>query len=234
MGWKDLIFEDANNAADKKKQNKKTETSESTNSFPSSTPLTTFPSTTSNTSSTFTSQPFAINNDAVLNKVVDMYQTAFEKLNQNGYDFFEFFKAITDSNAIDNPQMYVMAMTMGMSMDKSTTKEKLLQQADFYINELTKAYTSSVNAGTTKRQTLLAQKDNENHTLNSELTNLKAQLESIQTQINAKQSQLTTIEAKYAPLIGDVEAMLQANEVAKTSLIDKINRVKDGITKNVK
>ncbi len=60
-----------------------------------------------------------------LQKAIAAYQAGFDSLNQNGYDFYEFYQAVTSAGA-DNPQVVQMAFTMAKSMDKSITKDKLL------------------------------------------------------------------------------------------------------------
>lgn len=169
-----------------------------------------------------------------LEKVVELYQNGFDNLNQQGYDFYEFFQAIVTSGGIDNPQMYVMAMSMGSAMDKTNSKEKLLTQADFYLNEINKVHTQYVTSGTNKRQELVVQKESENHNLTSELSNLKQQYEAIANQIKAKENQLSLIDNKYQPLISDIDAKLQANDVAKDTLTTNILKVKNGINNNIK
>lgn len=169
-----------------------------------------------------------------INKIFDSYQKGFNSLNQPGYDFFEFFQAIVNSNGIDNPQMYVMAMSMGTGMDSSNTKEKLISQADYYLGEINKVYNHNSATGTSKRQDLINQKESENRSLSDELTNLRTQLEAISNQIKTKESQLSLIDNKYTPIIGEVEGKLKANDIAKNRITSTITKVKNGINNNIK
>lgn len=229
MGLMSLLFTDA--AEEKQKQSELKETS---NKFPNSdtSPAITFPSSVPATSSSPVFGNTADN--PFLNKFIDVYEACFDSANQSGYDFYEFFQAIVNSGGVDNPQMYVMAMNMGVAMDKTCNKTKLVSQADFYLNEINKLYTQNVSSGTEKKQDLLTQKDSENHNLTTELNNLKAQLEAIQNQIRSKEGQLSLIDGKYTPLINEVEQKLQANETAKNVIVSNINKVKDGINNNIK
>ena len=229
MGLKSLFFVD--NDANKTKSESAEPVSAPVNKFPTSNDdsngTMSFPST--------TNMPvFGQPDNQHLDKIVEMYQNGFDSLNQPGYDFYEFFQAIINSGGIDNPQMYLMAMSMGSAMDKTNTKTKLLTQADFYLNEINKVYNQNVSAGSSKKQELVTQKDNENQSLNSDLSNLKAQLEAINNQIRTKQGQLSLIDNKYQPLISDIDAKLNANETAKTTLINNITKVKEGINNNIK
>lgn len=171
--------------------------------------------------------------DEHLSKFIDMYQKGFEGLNQSGYDFFEFFKAVMKSG-VNNPQVYQMAMEMGLSMDNNATPQKLLSQADFYISEISKVYNQYDSTGKTKKQTLIDQKNHDNQTLTSEILNLKAQLEAINNQIESKQGQLDLIDQKYAPLISEMDSKINANDTAKDKIISSINMIKQGITNHLK
>lgn len=230
MGFKSLfIAEDkTDNKPEVKKESAKFPTEQNTPSFNSDSGLT-FPSSVPTQQSSFTAT-----DNIHLDKFAEMYENGFNSLNKDGYDFYEFYQAIMNSGGVDNPQMYVMAMSMGSSMDKSVTKTTLLSQADFYLNEINKVYNDFVNKGNTKRQELMSQKQSENQSLSSDVANLKSQLEAITNQIRAKESQLSSIDNKYQPLISEIEGKLAANDTAKNNIVSNITRVKNGINSNIK
>ena len=132
---------------------------------------------------------------------------------------------------VDNPQGYQMALSMATAMDASVTKDHLVSQADFYVGKLMELYNQHVTSGNAKKQDLLSQKDAENHSLSTDLGTLKQQLGFIQSQIAQKESDLSTIDAKYTPLIAEVDAKLVANEVVKNDFIGKISKVKENLSK---
>ena len=132
---------------------------------------------------------------------------------------------------VDNPQGYQMALSMATAMDASVTKDHLVSQADFYVSKLMELYNQHVTSGNSKKQDLLSQKDAENYSLSTDLGTLKQQLEFIQSQITQKESDLSTIDAKYTPLIAEVDAKLVANEVVKNDFIGKISKVKENLSK---
>ena len=169
----------------------------------------------------------------LVTKFSEMYQKGFDSLNQNGYDFYEYFQAVTHGG-IDNPQIYTMAMAMANGMDKSVTKEKLLEQADFYINEIVKVYNKQVDAGNKKKEELTTQKGIENQNLVSELANLKEQMEALRIQIQDRESKLSQIGNKYQPQISEIEGKLMANDFAKNKIVSTIESVKNGIVNNLK
>lgn len=232
MRLKSLFFTDAAEETQKQPEVKETTKFPSTSNTVQTTFPTTFPSSTpvSQPAPTFGSSA----DNPFLNKCIEGYQACFDAANQAGYDFYEFFQAIMNSGGADNPQMYVMAMSMGIAMDKTCNKTKLLSQADFYLNEIDKVYNQNVSSGNTKKQELITQKDSENHNLTAELNNLRAQLEAIQNQIRSREGQLSLIDSKYVPLINEVDQKIQANETAKEIIVSNITKVKNGISNNLK
>ncbi len=178
-----------------------------------------------------------INNSQVssehLAKATESYQNGFDSLNQAGYDFYEFYQSVA-SAGIDNPQVYSMAFSMGKSMDKTITKEKLIQQSEFYTSEINKNYSDNIAKGSAKKQELVNQKTNENQALISELDLMKQQLETMKFQIQDREAKLLAIGGKYEPRISEIDSKLAANELAKNNLTKSIEQVKNGIINNLK
>jgi len=168
-----------------------------------------------------------------LEKFAEIYHTTFEGLNQPGYDFFEYYTAVI-SGDISDPKTYVMAFNMGKAMDKTITKEKLLEYSQYYTTETDKIYNKFVSDGNAKKQDLENQKHTENENLSGELTSLKQQLESIKIQIQDKENKLSLIDNKYQPMISEVENKLIANDTAKNKMVSSIETVKQGIINNLK
>jgi hypothetical protein len=168
-----------------------------------------------------------------IDKILEVYENGFVKLNKPGYDFFEFFKSVTKAG-IDNPQVYVMALDMGQAMDSNVSKDSLSNQADFYVTEIVKVHTNFNNEGQSKINDLTNRKNSETQSLTSEITSLKLQLESIQNQIANKQGSLNAIDQKYQPEINEVSLKLAANDMAKEKFVSTINRVKTNISNNLK
>lgn len=154
-------------------------------------------------------------------------------MNQPGYDFFEFFKAVNKAG-IDNPQVYQMALDMGQAMDSNVSKQSLMSQADYYINELDKVHTGFMTDGQAKINDLTNKKNSETTSLSSEITSLKQQLEFIQNQIQIKENALNEIGNKYQPDINEISYKLEANDIAKNTFISNINKVKTNISNNLK
>jgi hypothetical protein len=168
-----------------------------------------------------------------IEKALDVYEKGFESLNQPGFDFYEFFQSVALGGA-DNSQVYAMAFQMASGMDKSITKEKLVQQADFYLAEIDKVYQEYVGKGNGKKQELLTLKDNENKNLVGELESMKQQLVALQIQIDDRQRKLGEIDTKYGPQLSEIENKISANNIANQKIVESIQHVKSGIISNLK
>lgn len=163
-----------------------------------------------------------------LDKILDVYDKGFTSLNQSGYDFFEFFKAVCTAG-IENPQVYQMALDMGMAMDQNVSKESLIKQADYYITELNKVHSTFSTDGQNKINDLSQKKNTESTTLSSAITSLKIQLSTIEDQIRTKENALSEIDNKYQPEIDEITLKIEANDTVKNTFIGNINKVKMNI-----
>jgi hypothetical protein len=167
-----------------------------------------------------------------MDKIMGLYEQGFEGLNMAGYDFYEYFQAVVQTG-VNNPAMYSMALTMAKSMDSTVTKETLLSQSQYYIDEINKVYNGYVGNGNTKRENALKAKGNEEAALSNELTEINNEIARLTQLKITKEAELTTIDGKYSPEITDVECKLMANDIAKERIIATIQTVVDGINTNI-
>lgn len=230
MSWKDLFI--INNETEEKKETASVDSNQAMK-FPSATDSVTIAP--SGVGSPSAGVPLESNPSCQphMEKILQMYETGFEGLNMEGYDFFEFYKAILSAGA-DNPAVYPMAFTMAQTMDKKITKDSLTSQSDFYVQEISKVHTKYVENGTSKKNELLNRKEEERQQLNTEVQNLKMQIEALTNQMNNAQNNLTQIDNKYANDLLEVDCKLMANDLAKNNLLASINKVKQGLINNVK
>lgn len=168
-----------------------------------------------------------------LNNALEVYEKGFDSLNQPGYDFYEFYQAVMNAG-VDNPQIYQMAFMMGTGMDKTITKDKLIEQSNFYVTEITKVYNEYVAKGNAKKQETIDLKTNENQSLVGELDLMRQQMEALKTQIADREHKLQAIDGKYGPKLQEIEGKLAANDMAKNKVIQSIEQVKNGIVINIK
>lgn len=167
-----------------------------------------------------------------LAKMTELYNDTFDKLNKDGYDFYEFYKAVTQIG-VNNQQAFIMAFTIGSTMDKTLSKSKLLEQADFYITELTKVYEGTKQKGLSKRDEINSKKHNENQILTDEVSSLEQQIEALTVQLNDKKEKLKAIDSRFSPQLNEIDNKLSANETAKTILVKQIQEVIQGINTNL-
>jgi len=182
---------------------------------------------------TQTYQPVTTNSNRFLAEIVAVYENGFEKLNQPGYDFFEFYKAVISIGGGDNPQAYQMAYQMAQSMDKTVTKDTLIKQSDFYVGELEKVHETFSVGGSKKITDMQNNKNAESTSLSSDINSLTTQIELLTSQLNEKKNQLSAIDAKYFQPLSDVSEKLAANDIAKNTLISSIVKVKTNIQNNI-
>ena len=168
-----------------------------------------------------------------LNDIIAVYEDGFEKLNQPGYDFFEFYKAVISIGGGDNPQAYQMAFQMAQSMDKTVTKDSLVKQSDYYISELEKVHATYSSGGSKKITDMQSNKNAESNSLTSDINSLTAQIQLLSGQLQEKQNALAAIDTKYSQPLIDISEKLSANDIAKNTLISSINKVKNNIQNNI-
>jgi hypothetical protein len=238
MGIKSIFFNDLSKDEEKKVTKTKEVTEEPQVKFPTTT--TKFPSTSDENddggafSSVFSPNPKSPSKEnPFLEKTLEIYEKGFTKLNQPGYDFFEFYKAIL-KGGIDNIQLYEMALEIGKGMDSNVSRKSLVEQAEYYLNEIQKVHQSFSSDGKTKRKSLLTQQENENSSLQADIDSLTAQMQEIQNQINQKKASLAGINDKYQPLISEIDLKLEANDVVKEKFVSTMNKVKNNINNNLK
>ena len=236
MGLKDLFIVSEEKTDNKPVQETVKQNTTNTTKFPNSEPKVEQSAFSvfgfGNTQTETTAQTQTVSNE-VLAKTLEMYEAGFDSLNQPGYDFYEFFKTVMAGGA-DNSAIYAMAFQMGSVMDKTITKEKLLAQSDYYVAEINKVYQNYVVKGNSKKTDVIKQKNHENESLVGELNLMKQQLEQLQVQIIDRENKLSAIDAKYGPMLNEVETKILANDMAKEKIINSIELVKNGVINNLK
>jgi hypothetical protein len=193
----------------------------------------------SNTPSGTTNRSLEIG-QTVLNEVVSVYEKGIDSINMPGYDFYEFYKAISTVSGASE-QAYQMAFQMARSMDSNLTPQKLLSDAEFYISKINEVHNQYTTQGQQKLNTLDAKKNEEKNRLTVEIdqatrdvNNLRNQLQTLEAEINQKRLKLSTIDNNYFPQENSVREKLMANDHARQLSISKLLMVKDGIQKHIK
>lgn len=216
FNWKGLFINDGNTS-----EITVPDTS-ATNSFPETSSSSKFPEHTTKTTT--------ISNDT-LSGIIEMYESGFNSLNQPGYDFYEFFKAIK-AVGTNEPSIYKMALTMAKSVDTKVSKKTLLSEADFYIKEIEKVHKQYQSQGAKKKNQILSNQKTQKTTLSSEISALEKNLLEIQNQISVKNNQLQSLDNSSTDL-SDIDQKIMANDAAKSKILETIVTVVDGIKNNL-
>lgn len=163
-----------------------------------------------------------------INEILDVYQKGFDSLNQENFDFFELYKSVL-AVGINNPQSYQMAYMMGKSIKPDLSKEFLLEKAKFYSAEIEKVYSKYDSTGNAKKRELIDQQNRENANLTKSISDLEIKIIELQRELESKKLDLNRLDANYAQPIQETQLKIEANNIAKGTILDSIQNVVNGI-----
>lgn len=167
-----------------------------------------------------------------MESIMKLYENGFASLNQPGTEFYEFFEAVVETG-INDPKSYQMALKILSKSEKTMTKDTLVLQSQFYINELVKVHSKYNAEGLKKKGELLAGKDAEGEKLKGEIQIMREQIQSMKNQLSGKEVQLSQIDNRYLPKISEFDCKIMANDEAKNRITSTINNVVNGIKANL-
>lgn len=175
-----------------------------------------------------------------VNEVLSVYEKGVDSINMPGYDFYEFYKAISTIPSAGE-QTYNMAFQMAKSMDTTITAQKLISDADFYISKINEVHSQYNMQGEQKINTLITKKSEDKRKLSQEIdlasqqvNQLRNQLQVLENEINQKRNLLSSIDAEYLPQENTIRQKLIANDSARQMSVMKLTAVKEGIQQHVK
>lgn len=179
-------------------------------------------------------------NDPSIKEVLEVYESGLDSINMPGYDFYEFYKAIT-STGHPGEQSYVMAYQMAKAFDKTITAQKLMTDAEFYISKINEVHGQYVSQGQQKLNSIQEKKVSEKSSLQNEidegarrLAQLRVELQQLEATLNQKKNTLSKIEENFNPQEKAIREKLNANDMARKASIDKLSLIKEGILKYIK
>lgn len=201
-------------------------------SFPASEPIVPAAS-----ASSFTPAPV---NDSVVSEVIEVYESGLESINMPGYDFYEFYKAIS-STGLSGEHTYQLAYQMAKSMDKTITVQKLISDAEFYISKINEVHGQYVSQGQAKLRSLEEKKNADKGQLQGEIdqgatriSQLRAELQQLEAAVNQKRALLSKIDEGALPQEKAIREKLAANDTARTVSIEKLQSIRENIAKFIK
>jgi len=136
-------------------------------------------------------------NNADVKEVMGIYEKGLDSINMPGYDFYEFYKAVSTAG-YNNEQAYNMAYQMAKTMDTTVSVQKLVTDAEFYISKINEVHSQYVTQGQQKLNQLKEKKASEKNELNKSLdqatmrvAHLRAELGQLETEIKIKRENNT-------------------------------------------
>jgi hypothetical protein len=234
--WKSLFVKETESETAKETTRKETPKKETTESF--SFPVTDTHTVQSGMSSGAATPPPAV--DPNVQEVLNVYESGLDSINMPGYDFYEFYKAITSIGHV-NENTYQLAFQMAKSLDKTVTAQKLMTDAEFYISKINEVHGQYVSQGQQKLNTLQEKKSTDKDKLQREIdagatriSQLRAELQQLEADVNQKRGALTKTDETFYPQEKAIREKLMANDMARKVSIDKLNFIKEGILKYIK
>jgi hypothetical protein len=192
-----------------------------------------------NFSTTASSPPATASNPAV-NEVIKVYEDGLESINMPGYDFFEFYKAVSTAGH-HGSQMYNMAFQMASALDSTITVQKLVSDADFYISKINEVHSQYASQGQQrlndingKKQAEKSKLSNDIELANQRITQLRTELQNLENDVKQNRNKLLKIDEGYIQQENSIREKMAANDTARNSSIEKLNTVKNGISNFIK
>ena len=223
FSWKSIFVNEE--GADKKPVENSPPPVTQTNKFPESN--TSFPSAATNQMPAATPTNFDQNNP-FLKDVLAVYDKGFESLNQPGFDFFELYKSVISVGAT-NPQAYQMAFTMGKTINPELSKPFLLEKAKFYTDEILKVYEKYNITGFSRKKELSDNVNSEKANLTKTIADLEGQIAKLQTELQKNKEQLSKVDTNNINQFSEFQLKIDANNLAKDTILNSINTVVTGI-----
>lgn len=163
-----------------------------------------------------------------INEIVDVYEKGFNSLNLNDFDFFELYKSVM-AVGVTNPQSYQMAFTMGKTIKSDLTKEFLIEKSKYYLTEIEKVYAKFDSTGKARKQELDNTISRDKVKLTQDISDLETKIAVLQRELNDMKMDLTNIDHSNTQQYSEIQMKLEANNYAKSRLVESINLVVSGI-----
>lgn len=167
-----------------------------------------------------------------IDRVVQIYEDGFNKLNKPGYDFFEFFSAVLATGS-QSPDIYKMAFSMAKAQAPNVSIDSLLTDAQDYISKLMEVHANNSSAGNNSKSNIEQEKETERSSLSTRVDSINNQISSLQVQLATANQALANIDSKYSTRLTEINCKLMANDHAKTKILNQINTVINGIKNNI-
>ncbi len=227
FSWKSLFVNEEENSEKKTEQSLPKQVT-SNNKFPENTTSFPTPIAQNNTQNVNTITTNNNQNNPFLNDVLAVYEKGFESLNQSGFDFFEMYKSVLAVGPT-NPQSYQMAFTMGKTINPELSKPFLLEKAKFYTDEIQKVYEKYNITGFARKKELNDSINSDKAALTKTIADLESQIAKLQSELQKNKEQFDKIDASNISQFNEFQQKIDANNMAKDTILQSINTVITGI-----
>jgi hypothetical protein len=185
-------------------------------------------------------KPSGAQDQSLIDDFVQRLQNLINQNNQPGFDFLEFTESLFEEKQNPNPEIYKTVFRIAQKIDKTLTPSKLLDSAMFYKDLVQRTADAEISKGTSKKQGLQADKDNEKNNLDSGLKDTRAKIQQLTQQIQELRNQeitlnnqLLAIDQKYDGRFSDIDKKVNAIRSAKEQVIVSIVDIESGIKSNL-
>jgi hypothetical protein len=155
-----------------------------------------------------------------------------ESLNKPGCDFFEVWNAAIEMGDANSNNIKA-AFTSLRYVDKSLTKEKLLETSDFYISSLKKVLDTETAKRQEEKDKLIKQKEQEKVALTTEISNIEQQIVALQNKLADIKQQSEGINEKYKLPVEMIEEKIANGHQSVSSVISEMQQVVAIIQKEI-
>jgi hypothetical protein len=188
----------------------------------------------------FAQAPAGAPEQSLVDDFVQRLQNLINQNNQPGFDFLEFTESLFEEKQNPSPEVYKTVFRIAQKIDKSLTPARLLDSAMFYKDLVQRTAEGEVNKGTSKKQGLQAEKDNERNTLDNGLKDARTRIQQITRQLQelknqevALNNQLLAIDQKYDSKFVEIDRKINAIRNAQEQVIVSIVDIEAGIKSNL-
>lgn len=162
-------------------------------------------------------------------EIITWYKNGWASGNKPGIDFYEFHNEVVKTD--DSEAVYKVLFSAYKNLNNALTPETLINDANEYIALITKEYQKYITEGEDKKKEILQQKETDKSTLGYEVAELETKVRELQKVINEKKTELSEIDSKFQPVLADIDCKLEANHIAKDTILTSIQNVSNGIKK---
>ena len=155
-----------------------------------------------------------------------------ESINKPGCDFFEVWNASVEMGGANSNNIRA-AYTSLKYVDKSLTKQKLLETGDYYITNLVKVLEAETAKRKEEKDKLLARKEQQKTSLSTEIADLERQLIALQNSLAEKRKESESINEKYQPLVSEIDHKITNGQQAVNSVVSEMQQVVSIIQKEI-